>query len=151
MSQPVMDALLQHIQLEAITGGYEAADLQAKEIAGFYESTAQLLNGKAANIAFTSSATSSFARALSCIPFHEGDSILLANEDYIYNQIAFLSLQKRFKLKIIRAASLQSGGVDVDDMKRLMEVHHPRLVSLTHVPSNTETEAEPKFAMIASR
>ncbi len=137
MSQPVMDALLQHIQLEAITGGYEAADLQAKEIAGFYESTAQLLNGKAANIAFTSSATSSFARALSCIPFHEGDSILLANEDYISNQIAFLSLQKRFKLKIIRAASLQSGGVDVDDMKRLMEVHHPRLVSLTHVPSNT--------------
>lgn len=137
MSQPVMDALLQHIQLEAITGGYEAADLQAKEIAGFYESTAQLLNGKASNIAFTSSATSSFARALSCIPFREGDSILLANEDYISNQIAFLSLQKRFKLKIIRAASLQSGGVDVDDMKRLMKVHHPRLVSLTHVPSNT--------------
>lgn len=137
MPQSVIDAMIEHIQLEAIMGGYEAADLKAKEITGFYDSVAQLINCNATNIAFTSSATNSFSRALSCIPFQEGDSILLANEDYISNQIAFLSLQKRFKLKILRAASLASGGVDVDDMKRLMDAHHPKLVSLTHVPSNT--------------
>ncbi len=137
MPQPVIDAMVEHIELEATMGGYEAADLKAKEIAGFYDSAATLINGKATNIAFTSSATNSFARALSCIPFHEGDSILLANEDYISNQIAFLSLQKKFKLKILRAASLSTGGVDVADMKRLMDIHHPKLVSLTHVPSNT--------------
>lgn len=137
MPQVVIDAIVQHINLEAITGGYEAADLKVKEALGFYDSAAQLLNCKATNIAFTSSATNSFSRALSCIPFREGDSILLANEDYISNQIAFLSLQKRFKLKILRAASLPSGGVDVADMQRLMDAHHPKLVSLTHVPSNT--------------
>ncbi|MBX2914948.1 MAG: aminotransferase class V-fold PLP-dependent enzyme [Cyclobacteriaceae bacterium] len=136
-SQQVVDAITQHLQLEAMTGGYEAADLKVNEVNGFYESTAQLLNCKATNIAFTSSATNSFARALSCIPFHADDSILLANEDYISNQLAFLSLQKRFGIKIIRAASLPEGGVDVDDMKRLMDQHHPKLVSLTHVPSNT--------------
>jgi selenocysteine lyase/cysteine desulfurase len=32
---------------------------------------------------------------------------------------------------------LKDGGVDVEDMKRLMDAHHPKLVSLTHVPSNT--------------
>jgi selenocysteine lyase/cysteine desulfurase len=137
MHQPVIDAMTEHIQLEATIGGYEAADLKAKEIAGFYDSAAMLVNGKPTNIAFTSSATNSFARALSCIPFREGDSILLANEDYISNQIAFLSLQKKFNLKILRAASLPTGGVDVTDMKRLMDLHHPKLVSLTHVPSNT--------------
>jgi selenocysteine lyase/cysteine desulfurase len=137
MPRPVIDAMLQHIQLEATIGGYEAADQKAKEIAGFYESVAQLLNCKSGNIAFTSSATNSFARALSCISFNEGDSILLANEDYISNQFAFLSLQKRFNIDILRAASLPDGGVDVDDMKRLMDIHHPKLVSLTHVPSNT--------------
>ncbi|MBN8578647.1 MAG: aminotransferase class V-fold PLP-dependent enzyme [Cytophagales bacterium] len=135
--QQVLDAIIRHLQLEAITGGYEAADLKATEVNGFYESTAQLLNCKATNIAFTSNATNSFARALSCIPFQPGDSILLANEDYISNQIAFLSLQKRFGIKIIRANSLPEGGVDVDDMKRLMDEHQPKLVSLTHVPSNT--------------
>lgn len=137
MPQSVIDAMVDHINLEATSGGYEAADLKAKEITGFYDSVAQLINCKATNIAFTSSATNSFSRALSCIPFQEGDSILLANEDYISNQIAFLSLQKRFKIKILRAASLASGGVDVDDMKHLMDAHHPKLVSLTHVPSNT--------------
>jgi len=137
MPQSVIDAMLDHINLEATIGGYEAADLKAKEIAGFYESAAQLVNGKGGNIAFTSSATNSFARALSCIPFREGDSLLLANEDYISNQLAFFSLQKRFNLKIFRAASLKEGGVDVDDMKRLIEVHHPKLVTLTHVPSNS--------------
>jgi selenocysteine lyase/cysteine desulfurase len=137
MPLPVIDAIQQHIQLEATIGGYEASDMQAKDIEGFYESTARLVNGKANNIAFTSSATNSFARALSCIPFEEGDSILLANEDYISNQLAFFSLQKRFNLNIFRAASLKDGGVDVEDMKRLMDAHHPKLVSLTHVPSNT--------------
>lgn len=137
MPQPVLEAITGHIHLEAITGGYEAADKKAKDIEGFYESTANLLNCRASNIAFTSSATNSFARALSCIPFAEGDSILLANEDYISNQIAFLSLQKRFKIKILRAASLPTGGVDVADMKKLMDAHHPKLVSLTHVPSNS--------------
>ncbi|MBL7876461.1 MAG: aminotransferase class V-fold PLP-dependent enzyme [Cyclobacteriaceae bacterium] len=137
MPQPVLEAITGHIHLEAITGGYEAADKKAKDIEGFYESTANLLNCRASNIAFTSSATNSFARALSCIPFAVGDSILLANEDYISNQIAFLSLQKRFKIKILRAASLPTGGVDVADMKKLIDAHHPKLVSLTHVPSNS--------------
>lgn len=137
MPQSVIDAMVEHINLEATIGGYEAADLKAKEVTGFYDSVAQLINCNATNIAFTSSATNAFSRALSCIPFREGDSILLANEDYISNQIAFLSLQKRFKIIILRAASRAEGGVDVEDMKRLMDAHHPRLVSLTHVPSNT--------------
>ncbi len=137
MPQPVIDSIVEHIQLEATIGGYESADLKAKEIGGFYDSAGQLLNCSGKNIAFTSSATNSFALALSCIPFQAGDSILLANEDYISNQIAFLSLQKKFKLKILRAKSLTSGGVDVENMKLLMNVHHPKLVSLTHVPSNT--------------
>lgn len=137
MPQPVIDAMIDHIQLEATAGGYEASDQKAKEIAGFYDAAAQLVSADAKNIAFTSSATNSFARALSCIPFREGDSILLANEDYISNQIAFLSLEKRFNIKIVRAASLATGGVDVDDMKHLMDIHHPKLVSLTHVPSNS--------------
>ncbi len=137
MPQSVLESITGHMHLEATTGGYEAADKKAKDIEGFYESAAKLLNCRASHIAFTSSATNSFARALSCIPFTEGDSILLANEDYISNQLAFLSLQKRFKIKILRAASLPTGGVDVDDMKKLMNAHHPKLVSLTHVPSNS--------------
>lgn len=137
MPTPVVEAMTEYITLESVTGGYEAADLKADEMERFYDSMAKLLNTNARNIAFTSSATNSFARALSCIPFQKDDSILIANEDYISNQLAFLSLQKRFGIKVVRAGSLGEGGVDVDDMKRLMDEHHPRLVSLTHVPTNS--------------
>lgn len=137
MPKAVIDVIQNYISLEAITGGYETEDIKAVEIKGFYSAMAKLINCKPANIAFTSSATNSFARALSCIPFQSGDTILIANEDYISNQLAFLSLQKRFGIKVIRAASLAQGGIDVEDMKRLMDIHRPKLVSLTHVPTNS--------------
>jgi selenocysteine lyase/cysteine desulfurase len=137
MPETVIESIENYIRVEASLGGYEAADHKATEINGFYESAARLLNSKASNIAFTSSATNSYARALSCIPFEKGDKVLIANEDYISNQLAFLSLQKRWNVQLIRAASLPEGGVDVEDMKRLMDKHIPRLVSLTHVPTNS--------------
>ena len=137
MPSPVIQAVADYHALEAVTGGYETADLKSKEINGFYNSMARMLNTSPANIAFTSSATNSFARALSCIPFESGDSILIAQEDYISNQLAFLSLQKRFGIHLIRADSLAEGGVDIDSMRKLMDKHHPRLVSLTHIPTNT--------------
>lgn len=137
MPLAVIDAQKNYLDHEAVTGGYEAADERASEIQGFYESMVRLLGCGAHNIAYTSSATNSFARALSSVPFEAGDVILLANEDYISNQIAFLSLQKRLGVRLVRAESLPEGGVDVDSMRKLMDKHKPKLVSLTHVPTNT--------------
>lgn len=137
MPAPVLKAMKDYLDLESVTGGYETADLKAAEVNGFYEAAAKLINANPDQIAFTSSATNSFARALSCIPFQKGDSIVIANEDYVSNQIAFLSLQKRFGVKLYRAASKPEGGVDVADMKNLIELHQPKLVSLTHIPTNT--------------
>lgn len=133
----VVEAQKQYLDLESVTGGYEASDMQTSEIKKFYETMGRLTNSSAKNIAFTSSATNSFARALSCIPFEKGDSILIANEDYISNQLAFLSLQQRLGIRLLRAESLPEGGVDLDSMKRLMDQHHPRLVSISHIPTNS--------------
>lgn len=137
MPTPVVDAIQKHIALEAQMGGYEAAEKMSDEVAGFYSAAARLLNCKASQIAYTSSATSAFDRALTSIPFQKGDKILLANEDYVSNQLAFLSLQRRFGVELVRARSLAEGGVDVNDMVRLMKAHRPKLVTLTHVPTNS--------------
>ncbi|MCB0491236.1 MAG: aminotransferase class V-fold PLP-dependent enzyme [Cyclobacteriaceae bacterium] len=133
----VTDAIRDYISFESLTGGYEAADIKKAEIQEFYNSAARLVNTHENNIAFTSSATNSFSLALSSIPFERGDKVLIANEDYISNQIAFLSLQHRLGIQLIRAKSLSTGGVDLDDMEGLINKHHPKLVSLTHVPTNT--------------
>ena len=69
MPDAVTRAMLDHISLEARVGGYEASALKAAEIKAFYTQAARLLNCKSTNIAFTASATDSYTRALSSIPF----------------------------------------------------------------------------------
>lgn len=133
----VMDAITQHLQLEATIGGYEAADARQAAINGFYASVAQLLNAQPHNIAWAVSATDAYARALSAIPWKAGDVILTTENDYSSNQIAFLSLQEKMGVRLVRAADLSTGGVDPDDFERLVKKHRPKLAAVTHVPTNS--------------
>lgn len=137
MPMPVVEAITNYIALEAEMGGYEAAESSRDAIRGFYTATAELLNTKPDNIAATANATDAYARALSAIPFERGDVILTTRNDYASNQIAFLSLQKRFGLKIVRADDDTYGGVSVDDMAAKIRSLRPRLVAVTHVPTNS--------------
>ncbi len=134
---PVLAEVQRHLELESQMGGYEAADAMAEAIAGFYGGVAQLLHTQARNIAFAASATDAYSKALSSIPWRAGDVILTTENDYSSNQIAFLSLQKRLGVRLIRACDLPTGGVDVDDFERLIRQHHPVLAAVTHVPTNS--------------
>ncbi len=137
MPRPVIEIQKSYLDKEAKMGGYEAADASVDEIAGFYSAMGELLGCGAHNVAFASSATNAYARALSCIPFKAGDKILIANEDYISNQLAFLSLERRLGIRLLRADSSPEGGVDIESLRALMDAHKPRLVSMTHVPTNS--------------
>ena len=137
MATPVLEAITEYLKLETELGGYEAADAREEAIHDFYAATAQLLGCKAGNIAFASNATDAFARALSSIPFASGDLILTTRDDYISNQIAFFSLRKRFGVDVVHAPNVPEGGVDVGAMERLMRQRRPRLVAVTHIPTNS--------------
>ncbi|MFD0429689.1 aminotransferase class V-fold PLP-dependent enzyme [Streptomyces zhihengii] len=137
LAAPVVDAMIGHLHLEARTGGYEAAAARAAEVRGFYTEIAALINTTPDNIAFAGSATHAYANALSSIPFEADDVILTTRDDFVSNQIAFLSLRKRFGVRIVHAPDAPEGGVDVEAMAALMRTHRPRLVSATHVPTNS--------------
>lgn len=137
MAQPVIDAINHYMTLEIANGGYETEAMMDKELKAFYAAAAALVKGQSRNMAFTSSATNSFAKALSAVPLCEGDVVIIAEDDYSSNQIFFLSLQQRMGIRLVRAASLPEGGVDVADVERLVLQHRPKLISLTHVPSHT--------------
>jgi selenocysteine lyase/cysteine desulfurase len=137
LAAPVLDAMVGHLTLEARIGGYEASAAQAAEVREFYTEIAALINTTPDNIAFSGSATHAYATALSAIPFEPGDVILTTRDDFISNQIAFLSLRKRFGVRIVHAPNTPEGGVDVEAMAALMRTHRPRLVSATHVPTNS--------------
>jgi selenocysteine lyase/cysteine desulfurase len=137
MPDVVTQSIIDHIDLEAQIGGYEAAALRAEAIREFYVQAAKLLNCKPSNIAFTASATDSYTRALSSIPFQPGDIILTDTDDFISNQIQFLSCKKRFDINIVRIKNGPEGGVDLADLEQKLTTLQPRLLAITHIPTNS--------------
>jgi len=151
MPAPVISAITDHIELESRIGGYEAQDARRQAIDAAYESVADLIGAKARNIAFTENATASSMQALSAIPFKRDDVILTTRNDYASNQIQFLSLQSRLGVKVMRAPDRTEGGVDVSAMSDLIHSHRPRLVCVTHVPTNSGLEQDIKSVGDACR
>ncbi|SEG99498.1 Selenocysteine lyase/Cysteine desulfurase [Nonomuraea solani] len=138
LARPVLRTMLDQLELEANIGGYEAAAAREKEVAGFYTAIAELIGARPENIAFAGSATHAYSKALSAIPFERGDVILTTRNDFISNQIAFISLRDRFGVEVVHAPDHPDGtGVDVEAMAALMRKLRPRLVAVTHVPTNS--------------
>lgn len=137
MPDVVTKAQIDHILLEGAIGGYEAAAKRAEAVNEFYKQAGLLFNCDPANIAFTASATDSYTRALSSVPFEPGDIVLTDNDDFVSNQIQFLSLSKRLGIKIVHINNSPIGGVDLNDLREKLIALRPRLLAITHIPTNS--------------
>lgn len=135
--RPVVDAVHAHLALEQELGGYEAADARADAVAGAYDAVAELVGATPDTLAFTSSATESFALALSAVPWKPGDVLLTTRDDYVSNQIQYLSLARRLGVELVRAPDDPGGGIDLSAMEELIHRRRPRLVAVTHVPTSS--------------
>ena len=137
MPDPILRAMTEHLELEARIGGYEASDEKKAEIAAAYEALGSLIGADPENIAVTENATASFIQALSSVPFAPGDVIVTTRNDYISNQIMYLSLGSRIGIELVRAPEDPSGGVDVLAMEEVIHRRRPKLVAVTHIPTNS--------------
>lgn len=137
MPAVVKDAITSHLGRESLEGGYEAADGAADRIAAVYADIASLVGAAPRNIAVVGSATQGFALALSSFDFTPGDVILTSSDDYVSNQIMYLSLAARRGVRVVRAPDAPEGGVDVAAWEALLKSHRPRLAALTWLPTNS--------------
>ncbi|HXV86622.1 MAG TPA: aminotransferase class V-fold PLP-dependent enzyme [Gemmatimonadales bacterium] len=137
MPRPVLDAVEGHLRREAELGGYEAADAAVAEIAGTYAALGELIHCAPRNVAVVENATAAFALALSSFDFKQGDAILTSRNDYISNQLMYLSLARRLGVEIMRAEDTTEGGVDPASVERMIARRRPTLVAITHIPTNS--------------
>jgi cysteine desulfurase/selenocysteine lyase len=135
--RPVQQKMIDYLLQEEVAGGYETERLRAADVNLLYDELAILLNCKPHNTAFAYSATDAYNKALSAIPFQKDDAILTTTNDYVSNQIAFLSLQKRYGLKVLRAHNLANGDIDLEHFEEMIRLHHPALIAITHIPTNS--------------
>ncbi len=137
MPAPVVSAIRDHLELESRVGGYEAADLRREAVEDTRAAVAALIGAAPRNIAFMENATVAFNAAVSAIPFESGDALLTTRADYTSNQIAYLSLAQRFGIDVIRAPDLPEGGVDPMAAAEIIHRRRPKVVAMTHVPTNS--------------
>jgi selenocysteine lyase/cysteine desulfurase len=137
MPRPVSEVVREHLERETAIGGYEAADAAADQIAATYVAVAELLAAEPHNVAVVENATAAFSLALSAFDFQRGDVILTTRNDYVSNQIMYLSLARRMGVEVVRAEDLPEGGVDAASVQEVVRRRRPRLVAVTHVPTNS--------------
>lgn len=137
MPQPVLNAITQHLEREAVCGAYESADAAAGAVRAAYDSVAQLIGASARNIAVVENSTVAFFQALAAFDFAPGDVIVTTRNDYISNQLAYLSLARRRGIQVRRAADLPAGGVDPQSVRELLRQPRVRLLAVTWVPTNS--------------
>jgi cysteine desulfurase / selenocysteine lyase len=137
MPNSVVIRMNSYIHEEQLYGGYSVGQKHEAELSEFYSEASILINCDANNIAFATSATDAYMKALSAFNFKIGDTILTSENDYISNQLAFISLRERYQINVIRAKNNEFGDLDLNDFEDQVKKHSPVLVSITHIPSSS--------------
>jgi cysteine desulfurase/selenocysteine lyase len=135
MPQPVLDATVAHLQLEAAIGGYEAADRAKAAVERVYDAAATLINCQRDEIAIVENATRAWDMAFYAIPLKAGDRILTAMAEYASNYISYLQVARRTGASVEVVPNDEHGQISVDALRSAID-DRVKLISITHVPTN---------------
>ncbi|HEY5003055.1 MAG TPA: aminotransferase class V-fold PLP-dependent enzyme, partial [Ktedonobacteraceae bacterium] len=135
MPQPVLDATIKHLQLEAQIGGYEAFDKANDAIEHVYDAAAALIGCSRDEIAVLENATRAWDMAFYSLPFQAGDRILTSMTEYASNYIAFLQIARKTGVTIEAIPNDEHGQVSVEALRQMID-EHVKLIAVTHVPTS---------------
>ena len=135
MPQAVVDAMIDHINLEAQIGGYEAASERAAPLKAVYDSVARLIGAKPQEIALVENATMAWCHAFYALPLKRGDRVLTCQAEYAANYVAYLQRAKRDGIVIEVIPNDATGALDVAALE-VMLAEPTALISITWIPTN---------------
>ncbi len=135
MPAPVIAAIKDHLDLEAMHGGYEAADMSADAVSAVYTSVARLINAGGDEIALTENATVAWQMAFYAQKFQPGDRILTARTEYAANYVAFLQMARRTGVTIEVVPDDETGALDPEALAAMMD-ERVKLIAITWIPTN---------------
>ena len=133
--RPVVEAMMEHLTLEATIGAYEAEASQEEAVLRPYHALAQLLNCDRREIAILENATRAWDLAFYSLPLERGDRILTGMNEYASNYIALLQVERRLGVEVTAIPDDEHGQIDVAALADAID-DRTRLIALTHVPTN---------------
>jgi selenocysteine lyase/cysteine desulfurase len=137
LPQPVLDAVVGHLQLEAHTGGYAAAAEAAPALDRTYGALAELIGAAPDQIALLDSASRAWDMAVYSLPLEPRDRILIGRSEYGANAISLLQLTRRTGCQLVLVEDDEHGQMDLDALDRALAQDEAALVSMVHVPTQS--------------
>lgn len=135
MPSVVVDAMIEHLQLEARIGGYEAADRQAERIDAVYDDLAALVGARRQEIAIMENATVAWDHAFYALDLQPGDRVLTCEAEYAANYVAFLQRSRKDGVRIDVIPSGIDGALDLAALENLID-ERTALIAITWIPTN---------------
>src|SRR6476469_2963473 len=121
MPQPVLDAIVAHLERETLHGGYEAADAAHDAVEHVYDAAAALINCHRDEIAIIENATRAWDMAFYSVPLGPGDRILTAMAEYASNYIAYLQVARRTGAVIEAIPNDETGQLSVAALRAMID------------------------------
>ncbi|HET6834929.1 MAG TPA: aminotransferase class V-fold PLP-dependent enzyme [Acidimicrobiales bacterium] len=136
--RPVLDAQIEWLHAEALTGGYElAADREADRRAT-YDEVAALVGARSDEMALVENATFAWHQAFWSLPLRPGDRILACTVAYASSYVSFLQAERRRGVSIEVIPDDDDGQLSVRALASLLDDGRAPvgLVAVTQVPTN---------------
>ena len=135
MPQRVVDVILEHTQLEALMGGYEAEAKKIGDLNKIYDVVAEHIGANSNEIALMENSTVAWSHAFYALPLKSGSRILTSEAEYAANYVAFLQRAKRDNLTIDIIPSDQNGTLDTNALEAMVD-ERVGLIAISWIPTN---------------
>jgi selenocysteine lyase/cysteine desulfurase len=136
--RPVLDAQVEWLQAEALTGGYELAADRDAELQATYDEVAALIGAQRDEIALVENATFAWHQAFWSLPLRAGDRILTCTVEYASSYLSYLQAERRRGVSIEVIPDDDDGQLSLPGLADLLDDGRAPvgLVAVTHVPTN---------------
>ena len=136
--RPVLDAQIEWLESEALTGGYELAEDREADLLATYAEVAALVGAERDEIALVENATFAWHQAFWSMPLRPGDRILTCTVEYASSYLSYLQAERRRGVSIEVIPDDEDGQLSVGALARLLDDGRAPvgLVAVTQVPTN---------------
>lgn len=131
----VVDIVVNYLQQEAVTGGYELEYALREQLDNTYTLIAKLINAGKDEIALVENASAGWWTAFNGIDFAPGDEIIASEYEYVTNIAGLIHAQQKLGVTVKVLPLNEHGNFNLQSLEEAI-TPQTKLIAATHIPSS---------------